>query len=97
MGDQGSCLQYQTTAFISAVLACVTRPSYQAEQHPSAAYRGARHEHTTYQDAHYLVPVSPVLQVGSFMTISVSVTFPALCHQILYKGQNSTGKVRVLE
>jgi hypothetical protein len=36
---------------------------------------------------------SHFMQVGSFMTISVSVTFPALCHQILYKGQNSTGKV----
>jgi len=31
--------------------------------------------------------------VGSFMTISVSVTFPALCHLILYKGTLSGGKV----
>ncbi len=32
--------------------------------------------------------------VGSFMTISVSVTFPALCHLVLYKGQLTQTKVR---
>lgn len=31
--------------------------------------------------------------VGSFMTISVSVTFPAICHLVLHKGQLSAGKV----
>ncbi|KAG1674282.1 hypothetical protein FOA52_013471 [Chlamydomonas sp. UWO 241] len=31
--------------------------------------------------------------VGSFMTISVSVTFPAVCHLVLFKGQSSPGRV----
>jgi len=31
--------------------------------------------------------------VGSFMTISVSVTFPALCHLVLHKGQLAQTKV----
>lgn len=32
--------------------------------------------------------------VGSFMTISVSVTFPALCHLAIHRGRLSASKVR---